>query len=295
LADFNVPGNTVIDGNLQVNGTQTIITSQTLAIEDNMIYLNQIESAGSPQISVDVGFAANYNDIGSYAHTGFFRDATDGVWKLYQGYTPEPDSDLDIDIDHASFEYANLRVGTLQADTIIGVHDGFDSDFATKTTTDLDEGTNLYYTTARADSDAKNAISAGEGIDYNPITGIISGEDASTTNKGIASFNTTHFSVSSGAVSAKDITLFSGNTNSGQGSGIAATIGEGFNIYGDWTQGITSTISAGNLVVQGRNATNTSKGVVSFGGFVGDSVGTGYQFTVTNGNVGIAAIDGGTY
>lgn len=30
---------------------------------------------------------------------------------------------------------------------------GFDSDLATKTTTDLSEGTNLYYTTVRADSD----------------------------------------------------------------------------------------------------------------------------------------------
>lgn len=30
---------------------------------------------------------------------------------------------------------------------------GFDSDFGTKTTTNLTEGTNLYYTTARADSD----------------------------------------------------------------------------------------------------------------------------------------------
>jgi len=32
---------------------------------------------------------------------------------------------------------------------------GFDSDFGTKTTTDLAEGTNLYYTTARHDSDTQ--------------------------------------------------------------------------------------------------------------------------------------------
>lgn len=41
-------------------------------------------------------------------------------------------------------------------------------------------------------------FSAGEGIDI--ASGVISGEDASTTNKGIASFNSTRFSVSSGAV-----------------------------------------------------------------------------------------------
>mgnify|MGYP001351885841 CR=1 FL=1 len=65
-------------------------------------------------------------------------------------------------------------------------------------TGDLSEGTNLYFTNARAQA----AISAGEGIDIS--AGSISGEDATTTNKGIASFNTTDFTVSGGAVSLKD-------------------------------------------------------------------------------------------
>lgn len=42
-------------------------------------------------------------------------------------------------------------------------------------------------------------LSAGEGIDF--ASGVISGEDATTSNKGIASFSSTNFSVSSGAVS----------------------------------------------------------------------------------------------
>lgn len=45
-------------------------------------------------------------------------------------------------------------------------------------------------------------LSAGEGIDF--ASGVISGEDASTSNKGIASFSSTNFSVSSGAVSIAD-------------------------------------------------------------------------------------------
>jgi hypothetical protein len=54
----------------------------------------------------------------------------------------------------------------------------FDTAFTGKSTTDLSEGNNLYYTTARADSDAKNAISVtdagGDGsLSYNAGTGTI--------------------------------------------------------------------------------------------------------------------------
>ena len=54
----------------------------------------------------------------------------------------------------------------------------FDTRLGTKTTANLTEGANLYYTTARADSDAKNAISVtdagGDGsMTYNNSTGVI--------------------------------------------------------------------------------------------------------------------------
>jgi len=289
FSGLKVTNNVVVDGNLQVNGTQTTINSTTLSIEDNMFYLNQLESAGSPTIVVDVGFAANYNDTGSYAHTGFFRDATDGTWKLYDGYTPEPDSDLDIDVNHASFNFADLRVGNITADNFTGGYAGFDSDLTAKSTDDLSEGsTNLYYTTARVDSDMGDILTAGEGIDITEGAGIITiaGENATNINKGIASFSSIHFTVSSGYVSANDITLYSGDDVNGQGAGIAATIGESFNIYGDFSQGIETTISGSNLLVAGRNATVSTKGVASF-----DSD----QFTLTSGAATIHTVDGGTY
>ena len=117
-------------------------------------------------------------------------------------------------------------------------------------TGDLSEGSNLYHTTARArgaisatDAGGDGSLSynstsgvitytgpsaaqvrahfsAGEGIDIS--NGSISGENASTSNKGIASFDTTDFVVSSGAVSLRhsgveDIVggMVSGNSEAG--------------------------------------------------------------------------------
>ena len=58
--------------------------------------------------------------------------------------------------------------------------------------------TGVFTYTGPSAAEVRAHFSAGEGIDIS--TGVISGEDASTTNKGIASFNSSRFSVSTGAV-----------------------------------------------------------------------------------------------
>jgi len=58
--------------------------------------------------------------------------------------------------------------------------------------------TGVFTYTGPSASEVRAHLSAGEGIDFS--SGVISGEDASTANKGIASFNSSRFSVSSGAV-----------------------------------------------------------------------------------------------
>ena len=52
-------------------------------------------------------------------------------------------------------------------------------------------------------SEVRAHFSAGEGIDI--ASGVISGEDATTSNKGIASFSSDNFSVSGGSVTIKDL------------------------------------------------------------------------------------------
>ena len=96
-------GSLNITGNLSVAGYTTTVSANNLSIKDNMIYLNSDSNTANP----DLGFAGNYND-GVYQHAGLFRDASDGIWKFFEGYTPEPDASPFIDTTHASFKIANL-------------------------------------------------------------------------------------------------------------------------------------------------------------------------------------------
>ena len=93
-----------LTGNLVVSGNVNIIGANNLSLVDNMIYLNANSTVTNP----DLGFAGNYNS-GGYAHTGIFRDATDGIWKVYDNYGPEPDASPYIDTSNTTFHLANFQ------------------------------------------------------------------------------------------------------------------------------------------------------------------------------------------
>jgi len=115
-------------------------------------------------------------------------------------------------------------------------------------------------------------FSAGEGIDTtvsnNTIT--IAGEDATTTNKGIASFESADFDVSTGHVSLED-TVVKGIVTD---SGALTPSGHGLSILGG--EGVDVTHVGTTITVTGEDATSVNKGIASF-----DST----DFTVSSGNV----------
>ena len=106
--------------------------------------------------------------------------------------------------------------------------------------------------------------SSGDGItlDYdsgtNTVTYLMT--TATTSAKGVASFATADFGVSSGAVSLNDGVVKSVGAN----SGLTTPSGHKFNIVGDSSQGITTSGSGANVTVTVADATVSAKGVASF-------------------------------
>jgi hypothetical protein len=178
--NVSIGGNMTVTGNLTISGAFNVLSGNSTAFSDNLIYLNQgieatitnvvgngsvvvftannnyqvgwdvtvanvnpssynglynnITAANSTSFSVantntasyvsggtargktnsnpDLGLVAAYNN-GTYAHAGFFRDYATGVWKVFDGYLPEPDESVFIDQSNNSFNIAPFQANIL--------------------------------------------------------------------------------------------------------------------------------------------------------------------------------------
>ena len=106
--EFAITGNLTVSGNLFVNGNVTTINANNLSINDSLIYL----ADDNPADTIDIGFVSSFTPGGgSYQHTGFVRDASDGVWKLFAGVASEPTTTVDF----TNATYSTIRVGNIYA------------------------------------------------------------------------------------------------------------------------------------------------------------------------------------
>ena len=148
-AAFNIPYSSII---------ALTSNSFTVASSNTGSYVSGGNAFIKASVNPDLGFSGGYYD-GTYHHAGLFRDATDGVWKFFDNYGPEPDEAVYIDTTHPTFRLANAAVRDITGN-LIGNVTGIVSTLSNFTTSNLVEGANLYFTNTRVVS----ALTAGSNI-----------------------------------------------------------------------------------------------------------------------------------
>ena len=232
-------GNMTVGGNLTVSGSTTTVSSTSLSVTDSTVKVAKDNAANA----VDFGYYGQYVDGSTTKYAGMLWDASESdKFRLFHGNQTEPTTVVDTsgtghstgtllanlegnvtgNADTAS-ALASARTIALSGDVVGSVSFDGSGNVSMSTTVQNDSVALGTDTTGNYLLD----ISAGEGIDVSHTpsegsTATISVEDATETNKGIATFDGTDFTVSAGDVTInaeriQDITgaMFSSNTESG--------------------------------------------------------------------------------
>jgi hypothetical protein len=242
----NVPvppltGDLVVTGNLIVQGGNIITDAATASIfNTTATTVNIGGNATTVSIGADTGTTTINNDL--VIGGAFIAD---------------------------SAQFTNLTV----TNPIVGQV----TSLANHTTTDLPEGTNLYYTTQRA----RSAISAGTGISYNPATGVI------TNTGGSGGGAVSSVNGFTGAVSLTTTNIPEGAPNLYYTNARArASLSAGAGISYNSTTGVISATSTGGVV-----SVNGQTGVVSLNS---DNIPQGTTNLYFSNALARAALSGGT-
>ncbi len=113
---LNVTNDMIVGGNIYLQGNTTFINVATYQVNDPLMYIaaNNILTD-----SVDIGFIGAKNTSGTFSHTGFARDATDGKYKLFDGL---PDNDHIGNVINFANTYLATLVANVEANTLTVVN-----------------------------------------------------------------------------------------------------------------------------------------------------------------------------
>lgn len=280
-----------VTGNAKVTGTLDVDTNATIAsakIED--LTPGRLTFAGTGGELIDDAdltyntttnvFATSKIDIGVQADLASAKveDLTNNR-VVIAGTSGELEDDANLTFDGTNLTIGSTIIAHATGDTQIGR----DLDVArdAEIIGNLQVGGNVTSTgwalKIAAETGTTDNITLGDTITFEAGEGInttvsnnkinITGEDATTTNKGVASFATADFNVSSGAVSIASI----GNTQidnsfiniaASSGTANAVNLGETFTITAG--EGIDTSVSGNTITVAGELASTSNIGVASF-------------------------------
>ena len=238
-SQVTVSGDAVITGNLTVNGTQTIVNSTTVNIDDAVVRVN------SDGVSANAGLEAN---IGGTIESILFNP-TSGKWEF-------SDDISTADTITATGGFTGALTGN-----VTGNVTGTVSSIANHSTTNLAEGTNLYYTATRANSAMDAYLVGGTGLTYSSgtidldNTAVTAGSYGSSTNIPQITVDAQGRITSASNIAISTQWTLAGDTgNSVISGGDTATVTGGRNIA-TVVSGDTVTIDLDNTIALSGNVT----------------------------------------
>jgi hypothetical protein len=104
-----IQGDVNIQGNITFGGAGTSLTTENLAVTDPLIFVGD----GNASDAVDMGLIAEYKESSTTKYAGIVRDASDGVFKLFEDATTKPTST--VNFSEAGLGYGDLRVDEITA------------------------------------------------------------------------------------------------------------------------------------------------------------------------------------